>query len=110
MGEVNTSYRSYVHTGNSGFEVKVDVEFAGGYAAQFISTSLHAYGMPHETKMWVDDNVLDALEYIITKAREQRATIPEFRDVHTTTSAAKPRLKPVQQEKSVSACDANEEH
>lgn len=76
--EVKDSYSSYVHTGNSGFSVEVHVEYGEGYASQYLTTSIHAFGMPHETKMWLDDNILDALEYIVTKAREQRKAIPEL--------------------------------
>lgn len=75
MSEVNTTYSAYVHIENSGFEIKVVVE---PYGAQFLTTSLHAFGMPHETRMWLDDNVLDALEYIVAKAREQRKAFPDL--------------------------------
>lgn len=79
MSEVNTGYSSYVHTGNSGFTIGVEVEkVADDYSVQYLTTSLHAFGLPHETKMWLDDNVLDALEYIVAKAREQRKAFPEL--------------------------------
>lgn len=81
MSEVNTRYSSYVHTGNSGFTIGVEVEkVADDYSVQYLTTSLHAFGLPHETKMWLDDNVLDALEYIVAKAREQRKAIPELKN------------------------------
>lgn len=79
--KINTAYSSYVHISNSGFEFKVEVEIGkDGYAAQFLTTSLHAFGLPHETKLWLDENNLDALEYVLKKAREQREAIPELRN------------------------------
>ncbi len=79
--EINTVYSSYVHIGNSGYDFKVEVEHGNeGYAAQYLTTSLHAFGLPHETKLWLDDNTLDALEYVLKKAREQREAIPELRN------------------------------
>ncbi len=79
MTEINTKYESYVHIGNSGFTIGVEVEHGeGGYASQYLTTALRSFGLPHETKLWLDDNVLDALEYIVAKAREQRKAIPEL--------------------------------
>ena len=73
MTDVSTKYESYVHIGNSGFTIGVEVEQG---SAQFLTTSLQSFGLPHETRMWLDDNVLDALEYIVAKAREQRKAFP----------------------------------
>ncbi|BBA65353.1 predicted ORF [Xanthomonas phage XacN1] len=96
MSEVNTRYSSYVHTGNSGFTIGVEVEkVADDYSVQYLTTSLHAFGLPHETKMWLDDNVIDALEYILAKAKEQRAAIPELqnRTWKVTEKAVPPHVR-----------------
>lgn len=72
--KTKTDYESYVHISNSGVSFKVHVEDLdseyGG--SQFLTTELHAFGIPLESKIWLDDNVLTALEYIVAKAREQR--------------------------------------
>lgn len=78
MSEVSKKYESYVHISNSGYSFQVEIENTpSGYTAQYLTTALHAFGLPHETKLWLDDNTLDALEYILGKAREQREAYSE---------------------------------
>lgn len=90
MTDVKDSYSSYVHICNSGFEVSVDIERTQDSAAQFLTTSLHSFGMPHITRMWIDDNVLDAMEYVIAKARAQRRAFPELSHTYGHTDSAIP--------------------
>lgn len=109
MSEVNTKYESYVHIGNSGFTIGVEVEEG---SAQFLTTSLQSFGLPHETRMWLDDNVLDALEYIVAKAREQRKAFPELnaRSWNPTEKAIPPHSREQRYEgQSESSGDAPEE-
>lgn len=75
MTEIKTKYSSSVHISNSGFNVGVEVrDLDSAYgASQYLTLSLHSFGIPLSTEMWLDDNVLDALEYVLDKARKQRA-------------------------------------
>lgn len=75
MEQIEEQYSSFVHVNNGGFVISVESDVVGGYFTQRLTTSLDSFGMPHSTSMWIDDNVLDALEYIITKAREQREAL-----------------------------------
>lgn len=73
--EINTQYTSYVHISNSGYAFTVevnDVDSEHG-ATQRLGIELHAFGLTLDTSVHLDDNVLDALEYVLAKAREQRA-------------------------------------
>lgn len=106
VDKVDDKYSSYVHIGNSGYTVGVEVERGDdGYASQYLTTSLHSYGMPHETRMWLDENVIEALEYIVAKAREQREAIPElsYRNWSWTEKAVPPHTRESRGE----ACDSN---
>lgn len=72
--EINTQYTSYVHISNSGYAFAVEVnDLDSEYGAtQRLGIELHAFGLTLDTTVHLDDNVLDALEYILGKAREQR--------------------------------------
>lgn len=74
MTEVNTKYHSYVHVSNGGFSFDVEVtDLDSEYGAhQTLTIGLSTFGLPMTTSVWLDDNTLEALEYIIAKAREQR--------------------------------------
>lgn len=72
--EIESKYSTYVHIGNSGYTFEVTVEETeDGRFSQHLTTSLHAFGHEHETKLWLDDNTISALEYVIECAKKQRS-------------------------------------
>lgn len=72
--EIENKYSTYVHIGNSGYTFEVTVEETdGGQFSQHLTTSLHAFGHEHETKLWLDGNIIAALEYILECAKKQRS-------------------------------------
>lgn len=75
MSEINEKYTSYVHISNSGYSFSTEVRDVDSKygATQHLGIELHAFGLPMSTEVWLDDNTLEALEYILAKAREQRA-------------------------------------
>lgn len=82
MEEINDIHTAYMHISNSGFDFKVEVEDTEveNGATQWLTLGLNAYGLPIETKIWLDDNTLKGLEYIVHKARLQREVYPNLRD------------------------------
>lgn len=72
--EVLSEYSTYVHIGNSGYTFEVIIEEEERGFTQHLVTSLHAFGREHETKMHLDDNIIEALEYIIERAKLQRSS------------------------------------
>lgn len=78
---IETRYSAYVHISNSGYSFDVEVkDLDNKYgASQFLTTSLHAFGLPHSTTLYLDDNVLNALEYIVKRAREQQEAYPQLK-------------------------------
>lgn len=72
--EIDHMYSTYVHIGNSGYTFKTIIEECeSGKFSQHLVTSLHAFGHEHETTLFMDDNVLAALEYIVECAKKQRS-------------------------------------
>ena len=71
--EVLSEYSTYVHIENSGYTFEVIIEEDERGYSQHLVTSLHAFGREHETKLHLDDNIIEALEYIIDRAKLQRS-------------------------------------
>lgn len=94
MSEINTKYTSYVHISNSGYNFSTeirDVDSEYG-ASQHLGIELHAFGLPMSTEVWLDDNTLEALEYILRKAREQRAAF-KMTEYSPTNPATPPNTR-----------------
>ncbi|QDJ96385.1 hypothetical protein Xoosp13_199 [Xanthomonas phage Xoo-sp13] len=85
-------YSTGIHISNSGFSFSVDLhDMDNEYGAtQTLKMELHAFGIPLSTEVWLDDNTLDGLEYIIAKAREQRSAFKMAE--YSPTNPADPRL------------------
>ena len=70
-------YDAYVHINNGGYNFSVEVKDSDtDYPSQYLTTELTSFGLPHETRLWLDDNTIEALEYVLAKAKEQRKAFP----------------------------------
>lgn len=96
MEETNTEYESYVHISNSGIAFKVTASDLDNYygGRQELSIQLSAFGTPLTTTLQLDENILDALEYIVDKAREQRKSFPSLKHKYIFTKAPVPPNDP----------------
>ena len=96
MEETNTEYESYVHISNSGIAFKVTSSDLDNYygGRQELSIQLSAFGTPLTTTLQLDENILDALEYIVKKAREQRNAFPSLKQKYVFTKAPVPPNDP----------------
>lgn len=96
MEETNTEYESYVHISNSGIAFKVTASDLDNYygGTQELSIQLSAFGTPLTTTLKLDDNILDGLEYIVSKAREQRNAFPALKHKYVFTKAPVPPNDP----------------
>lgn len=70
--KVKKLYSSYNHISNGGITIGVKVSGDGEHAIQRLHLEVTNFGVPLETALYLNSNVIDALEYIIDKAKEQR--------------------------------------
>ena len=79
MSDTDLKYDAYVHINNGGYNFSVEVDNSDPtFPYQFLTTELNSFGLPHTTRLALDDNIIEALEYVLEKAREQRKAFPRL--------------------------------
>lgn len=81
--------KSYVHICNGGYSFvsKVVENPESGSLEQWLDIELTSFGMPLITRIRLDENIIDALEYVIDNAKAQWNNNPSLKANYNPTSA-----------------------